>query len=236
MARYFDYSIPPAVKSVTVRCKIPGPWQINVVRMILDDADQTNVVYAFRLGFPSGDQGADLTAIGLVDLDDLLGPLQNADGDTVDIIVRGFPYGTTRASLVEFGLFDPFSYQSFVDWKNHRKYRSVEIHHPPTITEDAVSQRRDVAFGYGMKPEKSVSQTGAMAQSLADIDAYYLPLSSGDRFVLRLIAPAGTAYSQGMEIAEDQRLRGLISGSRTTPSTLVISGQGTSQTWRGCRR
>ena len=49
-----------------------------------------------------------------------------------------------------------------------------------------------------------------MSQSLSDIDAYYLPLSSGDRFVLRLIAPAGTNYSQGMEIAEDQRLRGLI--------------------------
>ena len=215
MARHFTLSNPPAIKRVTVRVALSQyPFYISSIELALDDADQTFVRYIIdrRTGYPASgsDEFLDLKDIGFVDLDIVSGPIHNADGNAVAINVRGWAYGTTRASLEEFGLWDPFNSKSFENWKNHRKYRGVEISHPPDVSTDAISGRKDLAFGYGTVPKKTVPPTQSMAQSLADVDCYLQPVSTGDRFVLRLIAPPGTSYSQNMEIAEDQRLRGLI--------------------------
>ena len=190
-----------------------GEPVLKRVSWTLSDDGSGSVGQFFTRGRPpiSGEDG--YTELGILQTifasDD---GFQDSDGNSIDVGLHGFPYGTSVDDIEQNGYYNPLDVDSYDRWvQGHLRVPGTFLRHA-TVAKDSVSGRSDISMGGGIKPVKAVPPSGDLNQSVSDWFAE--ATGSNARFSLNALPGEefdnGSSGVAGTEAEGDVRVRAMI--------------------------
>ena len=184
------------------------------------ETDSVRHLWFFGLGNPilTTEQITDLATLQAIHASS--DGIRDADDNATPVYISDIhdDYVVTPEDLPKYGLFNPLDADSYATHLNLSLVMGA-LASEASVTEDAITGRRDMVMKGGVVPKLRVPSTLALSQDLGDWEPSHV---GGDRVSLRLVARSGETFVEDTVVQDDIRLRAMavwLQGARQHTST-----------------